>query len=152
MDRRERTWLLILIGVALVVNVLTLTPLVPWQQWLLWSGATPEKRYEIEIEKYEFKMLPQGTPLGRGALRVPAGQFVEFVVTSRDVTYGFGVFREDGSMVFQMQVPPGRENRIVWKFDQPGFYDVRSTEYSGPRHSTMYRPGALEVSAAEVSP
>jgi cytochrome c oxidase subunit 2 len=61
------------------------------------------------------------------------------------VTYGFGVFRGDGSMVFQMQVLPGRENRIVWTFDAAGTYDVRSTEYSGPRHSEMHVPDAIRV-------
>ncbi len=67
------------------------------------------------------------------------------MATSTDVTYGFGVFRPDHTMVFQMQVLPGRENSILWKFDQPGTYDVRSTEYSGPRHSEMYVPNAIRV-------
>jgi cytochrome c oxidase subunit 2 len=48
-------------------------------------------------------------------------------------------------MVFQMQVLPGRENRIVWRFDEPGLYHVRSTEYSGPEHSAMYLPDAILV-------
>jgi cytochrome c oxidase subunit 2 len=48
-------------------------------------------------------------------------------------------------MVFQQQVLPGRENHIVWKFDEAGLYDVRSTEYSGPRHSDMYVPDAIHV-------
>jgi cytochrome c oxidase subunit 2 len=61
------------------------------------------------------------------------------------VTYGLGVFRKDGSLVFQEQVLPDRENRILWKFDQVGLYDVRSTEYSGPRHSEMYVPDAIRV-------
>jgi cytochrome c oxidase subunit 2 len=42
-------------------------------------------------------------------------------------------------------VLPGRENRIVWKFDEPGTYDIRSTEYSGPRHSDMYLQAAIRV-------
>jgi len=67
------------------------------------------------------------------------------VATSRDVTYGFGVFRPDSSLVLQMQVIPGHENRIRWKFDTAGAYDVRSTEYSGPRHSEMFVPGAIRV-------
>jgi cytochrome c oxidase subunit 2 len=70
---------------------------------------------------------------------------VEFTATSRDVTYGLGAFRPDGTMVFQMQVIPGYENRLVWKFDAPGTYDVRSTEYSGPRHSEMFVKNAIRV-------
>jgi len=124
--------------VFLVFNILTLSPLVPWQKWLLWSHPTPDKRILIEIEDYEIKLPSQG-------IEIKAGEFVEFTVISKDVTYGFGVFRQDGTMVFQMQVTPGYENRILWKFDAPGTYDVRSTEYSGPRHPEMYIKGAIRV-------
>lgn len=138
MDIRERRWLYVLIAVFLVFNIITLSPLVPWQKWLLWSHPTPDKRISIEIEDYEIKLPVQG-------IEVKAGEFVEFTVISKDVTYGFGVFRQDGTMVFQMQVTPGYENRILWKFDAPGTYDVRSTEYSGPRHPEMFIKDAIRV-------
>ena len=138
MDREERIWFGVLIVVALVFNVVTLSPLVPWQKWLLWSRPTPDRQISVEIENYEIGLPPQG-------IEVKAGEFVEFVATSRDVTYGFGVFRPDGAMVFQMQVIPGHENKIVWKFDTPGTYDVRSTEYSGPRHPEMFIENAIQV-------
>ena len=66
---------------------------------------------------------------------------MDFHASSGDVTYGFGVFRQDNSMVFQMQVVPGQDNHIIWKFDDTGWYDVRSTEYSGPSHSDMVPAG-----------
>jgi cytochrome c oxidase subunit 2 len=138
MDKRERRWLFILIAVFVVFNLFTLSPLIPWQRWLLWSKPTPDQVVEIDVADYQFKMPPEG-------IEVKVGQYVEFVVTSQDVTYGFGVFRPDNTMVFQMQVLPGFRNRIVWKFDQPGTYDVRSTEYSGPRHSEMHVPDAIHV-------
>lgn len=137
-DRSERIWLGVLIVVALAVNAITLTPLVPWQQWLLWSKPAPEQRFVIEVEDYTFAFPSQG-------IQAKAGAFVEFAVTSKDVTYGFGVFRKDGTMVFQMQVVPGHENTMIWKFDQAGSYDVRSTEYSGPRHPEMFVPDAIHV-------
>ncbi len=138
MDPRERNWLFVLIAIFLVFNIITLSPLVPWQKWLLWSKPTPDQTFYIEYGDYEIR-LPEG------GIEVKVGEYVEFVATSDDVTYGFGVFRKDGSMVFQQQVLPGRENRIIWKFDEPGMYDVRSTEYSGPRHSEMYVPDAIRV-------
>ena len=138
MDRTEKRWLWLLVLVAVVVNIITLSPLVPWQRWLLWSNPTPDQRVQIEIKDYTFKFPPQG-------IEVKTGEMVEFVAVSKDVTYGFGVFRQDGTMVFQMQVLPGRENVILWKFDDPGMYDVRSTEYSGPRHSEMFVPNAISV-------
>lgn len=138
MEREERIWFGVLIVVFLAFNALTLSPLVPWQEWLLWSRPTPAQRFSIEFENYEIK-LPEG------GIEVKAGEFVEFVATSGDVTYGFGAFRPDGRLAFQMQVIPGYENRLVWKFDAPGLYDVRSTEYSGPRHSEMFIEDAIRV-------
>jgi len=138
MDPRERRWLFVLIAVFLVFNVVTLSPLIPWQEWMLWSRPDPDQSVSIEFGDYEIRLPAEG-------IEVTAGEYVEFIATSTDVTYGLGVFREDGSLVFQMQVPPGRENRIIWKFDQPGLYDVRSTEYSGPRHSEMYVQDAIQV-------
>jgi len=138
MDIRERRWLCFLIAVFLVFNVVTLSPIIPWQKWLLWSSPEPVQRFSIEYEDYQI-LLPTG------GIEVKAGEYVEFAAVSADVTYGFGVFRPDNSMVFQMQVVPGHENTIVWKFDAPGSYDVRSTEYSGPRHSEMYYADAIRV-------
>jgi cytochrome c oxidase subunit 2 len=138
MDVRERRWLYVLVAVFLLFNIITLSPIVPWQKWLLWSKPAPDQRVSVEMEDYQIR-LPSG------GVEVKAGEYVEFSATSGDVTYGFGVFRADSSMVFQMQVLPGRENTIVWKFDDPGSYDVRSTEYSGPRHSEMHLPGAIRV-------
>lgn len=138
MAREERLWLGFLILVVLGFNAITLSPLVPWQQWLLWSQPAATKRVAVEMGNYQIKLPPQG-------VEVKANEFVEFVTTSRDVTYGFGVFKPDGPMLFQMQVVPGYENRLVWKFDTPGVYDVRSTEYSGPRHPEMLVRGAIRV-------
>ena len=138
MEKPERIWFGVLILVFLVFNAITLSPLVPWQEWLLWSHPTPDKRVPIKIEDYEIRLPPEG-------IEVRVDEFVEFIATSEDVTYGFGVFRPDSTMVFQMQVIPGHENRIVWKFDTPGTYDVRSTEYSGPRHSEMFIENAIQV-------
>jgi cytochrome c oxidase subunit 2 len=138
MDARERNWLFVLIGVFLVFNVITLSPIVPWQKWLFWSNPTPDQRVAVEFGDNQIRLPAEG-------IEVKVGEYVEFMATSEDVTYGLGVFRADSTMVFQMQVLPGRENRIIWKFDAPGTYDIRSTEYSGPRHSDMYVQDAISV-------
>jgi cytochrome c oxidase subunit 2 len=138
MDKRERNWLFFLIGVFLVFNIVTLSPLVPWQAWLFWSDPAPYQTVPVEFGDYEIR-------LPADPVTVKAGEYVEFVATSTDVTYGLGVFRKDGTMVFQQQVMPGRENRITWKFDEEGMYDIRSTEYSGPRHSEMFIQDAISV-------
>jgi len=138
MEREERIWLGILAVVFLIVNAITLSPLVPWQSWQLWSRPEPQTSFRVNFRDYQIILPP-------GGIQVKAGQFVEFVATSEDVTYGLGVFRKDGKMLFQMQVVPGHENRIIWRFDEPGFYDVRSTEYSGPRHPSMVVTDAIHV-------
>lgn len=138
MAKEERLWFGFLIVVVLLFNAVTLSPLIPWQKWLLWSQPAPDRRISIEMENYQIQLPPQG-------IQVKANEFVEFVATSGDVTYGFGVFRPDGTLVFQMQVVPGHENKILWKFDAPGTYDVRSTEYSGPRHPEMVIQDAIQV-------
>lgn len=138
MDREERIWLGVLVVVFLLVNAITLSPVVPWQRWMLWERPTPQQQVRVEFADSEIRLPSQ-------RVQVKAGEFIEFIAISQDVTYGFGVFRKDGRMVFQMQVVPGYENRIVWKFDEPGLYDVRSTEYSGPRHPEMFVPDAIQV-------
>lgn len=138
MERKELLWLIFLVFVFLVFNVVTLSPLVPWQQWNLWARPDPEKTFTITFDDYEINLPSEG-------IEIRQGELVEFVATSEDVTYGFGVFRSSGPLVFQMQVLPGYENRIRWKFDEPGTYHVRSTEYSGPKHPTMFVQDAIHV-------
>ena len=137
-DKRELMFFGALLAVVVVAHIVTLSNLVPWQQWRLWSKPTPVEHFDIEVADYDFKF--PSTPL-----KVQAGQFVEFDLTSKDVTYGFGVFRKDGTMVFQMSVLPGYNNRFVWNFADPGYYDVRSTEYSGAEHPKMLAKDAILV-------
>ncbi len=138
MEKSEKYWFGVLIVIALLFNVLTLSNLVPWQKWLLWTHPTPDQSVAIQMGNYQITLPPEG-------IKVKSGQYVEFVATSTDVTYGLGVFKPEGRMVFQMQVLPGYDNRFVWMFDTPGVYDVRSTEYSGPRHPEMYISSAIQV-------
>jgi cytochrome c oxidase subunit 2 len=48
-------------------------------------------------------------------------------------------------MLFQMQVVPGHRNDILWQFDKPGVYSIRSTEYSGPAGVDMVVKDAVVV-------
>jgi cytochrome c oxidase subunit 2 len=138
MDRQEKRYLYALIIVAVVINVVTISPIMPWQGWLFWSKPEPTSTFNIAICDYKFA-------LPAGGISVKVGQPVKFVVTSCDVTYGFGVFHKSGRMLFQMQVLPDYSNEIVWIFDEPGSYTIRSTEYSGPEHPFMVLPDAITV-------
>ncbi len=138
LEKSERNWLFILAAVAIIFNIITVSPLIPWQNWLLWTKIEPVKDYHITIENYRF-VLPDDV------LVIKAGEPVKFVITSKDVTYGFGVFAKNGRMLFQMQVLPNWNNTITWIFDEPGKYSIRSTEYSGPEHPHMFLEDAIEV-------
>jgi len=48
-------------------------------------------------------------------------------------------------MLFQLQVLPGHVNDILWQFDRPGRYSIRSTEYSGWKGINMIVRDAVEV-------
>lgn len=112
---------------------------IPWAKMDLDRGSlTPDKSFEIVVKQHNF-ILPSEK------LVVNVNDKVMFNLTSEDLTYGFGLFRSDNSMVFQMQVVPGHKNDILWKFDKPGVYTIRSTEYSGPKGPFMIVKDAVEV-------
>jgi hypothetical protein len=50
MEKKERNWLFFLVGIFLVVNVITISPLVPWQEWLLWNDVDPDQTVEVYYE------------------------------------------------------------------------------------------------------
>jgi len=112
---------------------------IPWAEMdLKRHEITPDRSFAIDVANHEFQLPAE-------KMIVEVGEIVEFDVTSMDLTYGFGLFREDNSMLFQMQVVPGHRNDILWKFLTPGTYTIRSTEYSGPKGVAMVIENAVEV-------
>jgi len=79
-------------------------------------------------------------------LLIDCNDRVLFDVSSADLTYGFGLFRQNDSMLFQMQVIPGHRNDLLWEFGENGTYSIRSTEYSGPEGYDMVVEDAVRVS------
>jgi len=113
---------LVVLGVSL--HIIT-HETIPWKPMdLNRSEYKADKTFEISIRDHEF-ILPSDT------LFINKGDLALFNVTSDDLTYGFGLFRQDNSMLFQMQVLPGHKNDILWKFEKPEILSIRSTEYSG---------------------
>ena len=118
---------------------------IPWAPLdLKRATITPDRTFAITVAEHRFTLpTPQ--------LRAACGEKVLFNVTSKDLTYGFGLFRQDNSMLFQMQVVPGHVNDILWVFDRPGIYTIRSTEYSGPAGIGMIERNAVEITCADGS-
>lgn len=99
---------------------------IPWvSQDINRHAITPDATYDFEIQKHKWT-LPQKK------IVIECGQKILFNVVSKDLIYGFGLFRQDGTMVMQMQVNPGSKNDLLWTFNHNGEFDLDSTEYSGP--------------------
>ncbi len=132
------TWVGTLVVLGVSLHVFTFNT-IPWAP-LDFNRDTiqPDQVVELSVRDHQF-VLPSEK------IKIKPYSKVLFRVTSADLTYGFGLFRQDHSMVFQMQVVPGRSNDLLWQFSGPGLYTIKSTEYSGPRGILMDVPDAVEV-------
>ncbi|WP_041959857.1 hypothetical protein [Sulfurospirillum arsenophilum] len=118
---------------------------VPWvAQDIMRESIKPDQVYKVVIEKHQFQLPSE-------KLVVECGQKILFDVTSKDLVYGFGLFRKNGTMVTQMQVNPGSKNTILWTFHDEGVFDLMSTEYSGPKGNGMFVPNIMEVRGCKTT-
>ena len=127
---------LVVLGVSLHIVTYNTIPWAPMD--LNRADIKPDKVFNITVENHQFTLPSE-------KLIINVGEKALFDVISNDLTYGFGLFRNDNSMVFQMQVVPGHRNDILWLFDKPGVYSIRSTEYSGPKGAQMILKDVVEV-------
>jgi cytochrome c oxidase subunit II len=133
---------LAVLGVSL--HVITYNT-IPWAKVDLNRGDyRPDKTFDITVANHEFQLPSE-------KMVATEGDLVLFDIKSNDLTYGFGLFRKDNSMLFQLQVVPGHRNDILWRFEKPGTYTIRSTEYSGPRGANMIVEDAFTVVQAGKS-
>lgn len=136
------SFIAILITIGVSLHIITYNT-IPWTKVDLHASKyVADQSFKIIVEDHKF-ILPS-TPLLVGCEKL-----TEFNVISNDLTYGFGIFRPNNSMVFQMQVVPGHDNIIKWTFPENGDYTIRSTEYSGPEGAQMIIKGAVHVSGCQ---
>ena len=146
------TYVGILIFVGVSIHIFTFNK-IPWVE-IDFKRHTIENSDEFDKSKDIYNIiavqnketgeqkfiLPKDKLNDKGQMVVECGKYVVFDVVSNDLTYGFGLFRQDHSLVTQMQVNPGSRNDLMWKFHKNGLYNIMSTEYSGPkggRHMTL---------------
>jgi cytochrome c oxidase subunit II len=136
------TGFLTVLGVSL--HIVTYNT-IPWSEMDLHrADYKPDKTFVITVKDHQFMMPSE-------KLVINVNDKVLFDVQSEDLTYGFGLFRSDNSMLFQMQVVPGHRNDILWRFDREGVYTIRSTEYSGPKGVFMIKKDAVSVIPAKAT-
>ena len=131
---------LVVIGTGLHFLTYSAVPWVPID--LNRADIKADRAFDITYENHQmsFSSLP---------MQVGCGEHVVFNATSNDLTYGFGIFRTDHTLVAQMQVVPQSKNDLMWKFEKNGTYYVRSTEYSGPKGAKMMAKNALVVTGCD---
>lgn len=121
---RLRAWLFVLVSVAGVV--ITVATLVPWPH----DARAGEVTRTIDAKARQWAWV-------LSANQASVGEVVEFVVTSEDVTHGFALYDPHKHIVAQVQVMPGFTNKVRYRFDQPGKYEILCLEYCGLAHHAM---------------
>ena len=123
---------------ALFVGV----PLIIFTAWFFLGYREFVRQYTPPIDsmdvyvmgkKWMWKFAYPDGPNSINVLRVPAGQNVRLLMTSRDVIHSFYVpeFR------VKMDVLPGRYTQIWFNATTPGRYQILCAEYCGAGHSIM---------------
>ena len=136
------TYVVVLMVVGTGLHLLTYSA-VPWVPIdLNRASIKADTVFDITYEDHQmsFSKFP---------MQVGCGEHVVFNAISNDLTYGFGIFRADHTMVAQMQVVPQSRNDLMWKFGKNGTYYVRSTEYSGPKGAKMIAQNAIVVTGCD---
>ena len=138
------SWVTFLVILGVSLHFITYNT-IPWKSIDMHRAEIKADRvFDISVANHKFSLPAE-------KLIIQCHEKVLFNVTSGDLTYGFGLFRNDNTMVFQMQVLPGHKNDILWQFDKPGVYSIRSTEYSGPAGYAMIEKDVVEVVGCETS-
>jgi cytochrome c oxidase subunit 2 len=114
------------------------------------------KRIDVRAWRWAWEFtyqLPEGGTYGDPQLHIPVDTPIELVMTSDDVIHSLFIpaFR------IKKDTVPGKYNRIWFKADKPGTYDLYCTEYCGTSHSAMlstvvvHEAGGYEKWLAEAS-
>lgn len=109
--------------------------------------ATPREEMPLRIEVIARQWVwdfsyPDGSTTS-GVVRIPAGEDVDFALTSADVIHGFWIPRLGG----KLDAIPGHTNVIRLRADRPGTYAGVCAEYCGSGHAVM--PFTVEALPAD---
>ncbi len=121
--RRLCTWALGLLAFPITLASLSYAPLVT-------EAAIPAGTESVEVVGHQwFWELSQ--------TQVPAGELIEFKVTSADVNHGFAIYDPESRLIAQTQAMPGYTNSLQVRFEEPGTYKILCLEYCGLVHHGM---------------
>lgn len=126
LERRETLW-----GLAVIVFLLAIlggtifkVPYFPETK----AAQPGEQRLSITGRQFAWTVLPP---------RVRAGQKTVVTVRSADVSHAVGFYNPNDTLVQQVNVLPGKVQRIEITFEHPGTYTLRCLEFCGLDHHLM---------------
>ncbi len=131
LERRERTWFFVVLAVMTALLFGTIF-FVPYGE----SAGKGAQVVRVTGVQFAWAVDPAA---------VRAGRRVVFYVTSTDVNHGLGVYDASNRLLFQVQVPPDRTQKVVHTFSKPGTYRLLCLEFCGTDHHRM--EATLEVTA-----
>ena len=108
----------------LVVTLLGTMLLIPYGE----SAGANKQVVTIVAQQFGFAITPTN---------VKVGAPVEFHLTSKDTTHGFGLMTKDNTLLVQAQIAPEHEQVVDYTFKSPGSYQVVCFEYCGVGHAKM---------------
>lgn len=124
---------------AIIIILLSVT--LPKSPYFLLADSEPSKVVFVAAKQFYFFMSSQAidpnNPDMSETIELPANQTVEFRVSSLDVNHGFAIYNQEGELIAQTQAMPGYVNRLRWKFDKPGTYNILCLEFCGLAHAIM---------------
>lgn len=129
--RSRLFWIVMLSG--LVISVATLAP------WPHDARASEVSRH-IDVKARQWSWELSDT-------EVKVGEVVEFRVTAEDVNHGFGLYDAEKRMLVQIQAMPGFTNKVRYRFERAGKYEILCLEYCGVAHHGM----TAVISASEAT-
>lgn len=135
----ERTVNTFIIGAGMVVPTIVLAVLLSMGLTLLPSWGEDPERLKIRVHGEQWWWRVQYQPasgpgtVSANEIHMPAGEPVEFVLTSADVIHSFWIPAIGG----KLDMIPGRETRLLLEAQKPGVYRGVCAEYCGTSHALM---------------
>ncbi len=129
--------------IVILFSVLTIlaSVTIPKSPYYIFAEEQPDNVVHVASGQYYFLMSTKSIDPNKmeldGPVMINAGELVEFRVTSFDVNHGFAIYDSDNNLIAQTQAMPGYVNRLRWRFEEPGAYNVFCLEYCGMGHQLM---------------
>ena len=134
---KKRFWFFLILTIIMGIFASVTIPKSPY---FAFADKTPAKVIHVAAIQFAFflseKAIDRDTPAGQ-QIELHVKEVIEFRVTSIDVNHGFAISDDSNRLITPTQAMPGYVNRLRYKFEKPGKYNVLCLEYCGVAHQLM---------------